>query len=179
VGFTGLMEAAVKPSAARRYGVDEETVIDWWEAFDHGESVRSIAQRHNQLAGVVEEVLRELGVFDDWVDRLTPATVNTSESAVRILRGAPTEPERRIMAALGRINLPDEDPSPRSSFDVIHRDQGRSTRHASALGHVTQSRRQRYLNRIPAADRAAVRAEMRAAGLATPGSIRRGGMYWH
>lgn len=153
-----LPDPDVGPSQSipRALGVTEEDVIDWWEAFDHGASIYTIADRTRTDARVVEVTLREAGVIDEWRDKLIERGVHPAR-AMRILRGDVTPRERSIMLAMSRV-VSFEEAREKDLSDVMHGDY--SPRRGKSL-HV-MSARQRAQDKMRDG---AVTAGLVAAGL--------------
>lgn len=165
----------------------EDDVLDWWEAYDSGVHYFSIARRADVPAKTVRDQLEWLGVWvgprrDARYEQLkeaggSPAAI---DALMRWERGELTDDEQYLWNLLERMA-----PAGLAPEGVA----GRPLPYARSLPHVAASR-QRGPYIMSARQRAlpgwgkhyaAVRAELRSAGLLPSGSgvhSRRVGRYW-
>ena len=128
--------------------VDDDAVLAWWEDYDAGAAVQTIARRAGVTQSVVTRELEALGVFEDPIIRRAKA-------------GELRPDELAIMDALAKVGGPEDLSPERREIPWAH-----SLQHTSPKrGPVVQSARQRRQDRVSGKWRAIVRADLRAAGL--------------
>jgi hypothetical protein len=97
--------------------LDDDEVLDWWTAFDRGQSLTSIAAAWERPMELVYQRLDDLGVLFEAVDTSGPRHSGGGDFdralIERIVSGHATAAERLMMEALGRLRgKPDRDDVP-------------------------------------------------------------------
>lgn len=128
--------------------VTDDEVLTWWEEYDAGTPITTIANRHGRGWKTVERHLADLGVLP--TDPLTKAALAGELSAA----------DQAIFEALGRINdMPSERREVRWAKSMEHVKPG-------ARSPIVQSARQRRQDRMANSKwRRIVRRDLAASGL--------------
>lgn len=159
------------PSRTR---VTDDEVLDWWEAYDRGLSVKQIAALTGRNHKTIRDRLTDLDVYLPDRDRGRQAGdpiavgLSAQELAPYVLAQA-NETDHAIMDALARL-VPTDDAIQRNWLPFAH-----ALPHAIRPGRhttIVQSSRQRANEKTGAEVRKIVRQELAASGLLPPGAAR-------